>query len=399
LLKKIKTSSLVLGMHIHAFCGPWLHHPFWRSKFTLKGQKDIQKIQQSSIKEVIINIQKGCDVAPLKKTQQAKIALPTTSAEPTQPYIPMEQELSRAITIYAESKQAMQCIFDDVRMGKTVDVNTAKSIVDDISKSVMSNSGALISIVRLKNVDEYTYMHSVAICALMMAMAKTLGFQKEQIKEAGLAGLLHDVGKANIPAVLLNKPGPLTEEEHKLMKSHPKEGYKILKQQYSVSAAILDVCLHHHEKVDGSGYPSGLIGNQISQLTKIASICDVYDAITSDRAYKEGWNPADALKQMSQWTGHFDQVLFQTFVKLIGIYPIGTLVKLKTEKLGVVYEQNSQSLLKPRVKVFFCAKTHRYLNPEIYDLSDISITDSILGPEDPENWGISNTEQYWAVKQ
>ncbi|MDG0970295.1 MAG: HD-GYP domain-containing protein [Porticoccaceae bacterium] len=399
MLKKIKTSSLVPGMHIHAFCGPWLLHPFWRSKFTLKGQKEIKKIQQSSIKEVIINIQKGCDVAPLKKTQQTTKAQLKASIESSQPPMPMEQELSRAITIYAQSKQAMQCIFDDVRMGKTMDVNTAKSVVDDISKSVMSNSEALISIVRLKNVDEYTYMHSVAVCALMMAMAKALGWQKEQIKEAGLAGLLHDVGKANIPTGLLNKPGSLTEEENKLMRSHPEEGYKILKHQYSVSAAILDVCLHHHEKVDGSGYPSGLIGNQISQLTKIASICDVYDAITSDRAYKEGWNPADALKKMSQWTGHLDQVLFQTFVKLIGIYPIGALVKLKSEKLGVVYEQNSQSLLKPRVKVFFCVKTHRYLTPEIYDLSDKSIADSILGPEDPENWGISNTEQYWAVKQ
>lgn len=181
------------------------------------------------------------------------------------------------------------------------------------------------------------------------------------------------------------------------MRKHPERGHEILKTQYEVSDAILDVCLHHHERIDGQGYPHGLVGNQINELTKIASICDVYDAITSTRPYKSGWNPSKALKEMAQWEGQFDTKLFQTFVKMIGIYPVGSFVRLQSKKMGVVLEQNKHSLLTPRVKVFYSASSRSFINEEIIDLSVEDANDSIVGPENPADWNIYNIEKYWAV--
>ena len=206
-------------------------------------------------------------------------ALPEQDAQlleiPHQPdpeQIPFNQELSKAIKVYAQSKQAMRSMFDDVRMGRAVDVESAKTIVNQISESVMNNSGALISVVRLKKADEYTYMHSVAVSALMIALADAAGLNVDETKEAGLAGLLHDVGKAKIPSEITNKAGALTDEEYQLMKSHPEEGYKILQEHYSVSEPVVHVCLHHHEKIYGSGYLHGLVSEKIKKITKIASI-------------------------------------------------------------------------------------------------------------------------------
>ena len=383
-------------MFIHKFCAPWWQHPFWRSNFLITSTTQINKILNSGVEQVVIDTHKGADVShpsttkPMKQSQTSN-----TSDAPTE--VPMEQELDRAIEVYDQSKQAIRSMFDDIRMGKSVTVETASSMVSAISESVMSNSSALISIVRLKTADEYTYMHSVAVCALMIGLAKACDYDQEACKEVGLAGLLHDIGKMMIPSAIINKAGPLTEEEQRIMHKHPERGHEILKTQYEVSDAILDVCLHHHERIDGQGYPHGLVGNQINELTKIASICDVYDAITSTRPYKSGWNPSKALKEMAQWEGQFDTKLFQTFVKMIGIYPVGSFVRLQSKKMGVVLEQNKHSLLTPRVKVFYSASSRSFINEEIVDLSVEDANDSIVGPENPADWNIYNIEKYWAV--
>ena len=310
--------------------------------------------------------------------------------------VPIEVELKRALKVYSQSKNAIKSMFDDVRMGKALDIDSAKIMVSEISESVMANSTALISIARLKNANEYTYMHSVAVCALMIASAKELGLNQAQCREAGIAGLLHDIGKVSIPNAIINKTGSLTEQEIQLIRTHPEEGYNLLKEQYNISPGVLDVCLHHHEKIDGSGYPKGLKGDQISTLTKIAAVCDVYDAITSDRPYKAGWNPAEALRKMAQWEGHFEPRIFQLFVKVIGIYPIGSFVRLQSGKMGVVYQQNSQSLLNPQVNIFFCSKRKAQITLESIDLSDKKVIDKIISVENAKEWGIHDSNKYWA---
>lgn len=394
MLKKIRTSQLTLGMHLHKFCASWVMYPFWRSNFKLVLLKDIEKIQESGIDEVIIDTSKGADVLVVSHEISPVTLNPTKASDKIA--APIESELKRAITVYSQSKNAIRSMFDDVRMGKAVDFDSAETVVSEISASIMENSTALISLARLKDANEYTYMHSVSVCALMVATAKAVGLNEAQCKEAGVAGLLHDIGKMSIPNTIIDKTGPLTDQEFEIIRTHPQRGYSILKEQQEVTNGVLDVCLHHHEKIDGSGYPRGLKKEQISTLVRIASICDVYDAVTSDRPYKVGWKPAEALKKMAQWDGHFDNKIFQIFVKVIGIYPIGSFVKLENGKMGIVYKQNSISLLKPKVKLFFCSKRNIQIPLEDIDLSDNGRTEKIIGVEDPEKWGLYNTKQYWA---
>jgi hypothetical protein len=160
---------------------------------------------------------------------------------------------------------------------------------------------------------------------------------------------------------------------------------------------VLDVCLHHHEKTDGSGYPKGLSDSEISLFAKMGAVCDVYDAITSNRPYKAGWDPAESLRRMAEWAkGHFDTQVFQAFVKSLGIYPIGSLVRLSSGRLGVVVEQTGKSLTTPSVKVFFSTKSNLRIVPEIIDLSRAGVTEKIVGREDPEKWRFSDLNELWS---
>jgi putative nucleotidyltransferase with HDIG domain len=402
-LKKIKAKDLQLGMHLHELCGSWMEHPFWRSKFTLTDAEDIRRILESGITEVWIDVSKGLDI-PGDPTEAADnsatdILMKAEVAQRSQPPKPvsMSEELQRAAMICAKAKQAVVSMFQEVRMGKAVSAEAAGELVEEISSSVMRNPGALISLARLKTADDYTYMHSVAVCALMVSLARQLGLDEKDAREAGMAGLLHDLGKALMPMEVLNKPGKLTDDEFRIIKSHPVEGHRLLVEGKSASAVVLDVCLHHHEKVDGSGYPDRLTGDAISLFAKMGAVCDVYDAITSNRPYKAGWDPAESIRKMTEWSkGHFDGVVFQAFIKSIGIYPIGSLVKLGSGRLAVVMEQSDKSLLAPRVKVLFSTKSQTYIVPEVLDLSRPGTTEKIVGREDAAKWGIKNLDELWA---
>lgn len=402
MLKKIAVEHLALGMHIHEFCGSWMDHPFWRTKFVLEDPEDLRQIRACGIKEVWIDVQKGIDVAgPTKQEAEAQIdaalqqiAQPRDSAT----RVSMAEEVQRAAKICAKGKEAVVSMFQEVRMGKAIDHEAAGELVEEISNSVLRNPGALISLARLKTADDYTYMHSVAVCALMVALARQLDLDEKATREAGMAGLLHDLGKAVMPMEVLNKPGKLTDEEFRIIKSHPVEGHRILVEGDAVGAVPLDVCLHHHEKVDGSGYPKGLKNGEISLHAKMGAVCDVYDAITSNRPYKAGWDPAESIRKMTEWSkGHFDERVFQAFVKSIGIYPVGSLVRLASGRLGVVVEQSDKSLLAPRVKVFFSTKSQAYVPPEVIDLSRPGTAEKIVSREEAAKWGIKDLDRFWAA--
>ena len=283
-------------------------------------------------------------------------------------------------------------------MGSTVDAAGVSDLVEEISNSVARNTSALISLARLKTADDYTYMHSVAVCALMVALSRQLGLDAELTRELGMAGLLHDMGKALIPTEVLNKPGKLTDEEFAMIKRHPAEGHRLLVEGATVGDIPLDVVLHHHEKVDGSGYPERFKGDEISLYAKMGAVCDVYDAITSNRPYKAGWDPAESIRKMTEWcNGHFDARIFQAFVKSIGIYPVGSLVRMSSGRLGVVTEQSERSLLTPRIRVFFSSKSMTHVPPELIDLARPGITEKIVAREDPQTWGFKNLEQFWVA--
>lgn len=409
--KKIHVSQLRVGMYVENMLGSWMNHPFWRKSFKLDDIEDIRKIQASPVKEVIIDISKGLDVAPEIHARESGTEPTTDAAVVTPPPLPAvpplkpakkverisaDDERERATRVIAQSKKAVESMFHDVRMGKAVSEEAAMPLVEEISASVSRNEGALISLVRLKTQDDYTYMHSVAVCALMIALSKELGLGEHETREAGLAGLMHDIGKALIPNEVLNKPGALTNEEFDIVKKHPELGHQMLLEANISKEATLDVCLHHHEKIDGSGYPHKLSDTAISLLAKMGAVCDVYDAVTSNRPYKAGWEPGVSLQRMAQWQNHFDQRVFKAFVKSVGIYPIGSIIRLKSGRLAVVVDQSAKSLLTPIVKVFFSTKSMMRIPVEVIDLSKPSANDQILGHDDPVAWGINDVSQLWA---
>jgi HD-GYP domain-containing protein (c-di-GMP phosphodiesterase class II) len=405
MLKKISVEQLTVGMHLKEFCGSWMEHPFWRSGFVITDPKDLKTILASSIKEVWIDSSKGLDVpvgqsAVSESESEAQVETElrqAVSAQREVAPVSIDLEIQRAAKICYQSKQAVISMFQEARMGMAVDAGGAKQLVEEITDSVTRNPGALISLARLKTADDYTYMHSVAVCAMMVALAKQLGLDEGQTRSAGLAGLMHDLGKAAMPMDVLNKPGKLTDAEFAIIKTHPEEGYRLLQSGTDVDPMVLDVCLHHHEKTDGSGYPKGLKSEEISLFAKMGAVCDVYDAITSNRPYKSGWDPAESLRKMAEWAnGHFDGKVFQAFVKSLGIYPIGSLVRLSSGRLGVVLEQTTKSLTTPCVKVFFSTKSNMRIVPEVVDLSKPGCVEKIVGREDPAKWRFADLNELWS---
>ncbi|MFA6061721.1 MAG: HD-GYP domain-containing protein [Gallionella sp.] len=409
MLKRIHIEQLRLGMYIHELGGSWMENPFWRTSFLLDNPKDLKTALSTRIRELWIDTSRGLDVE-VDEAESASAVTEEVVAEEVENTLAqantpvkassrstLSQEAAVAVKICSSSKNAVSSMFKETRMGQALNAEDALPIVEEISNSVLRNPGALISLARLKDKDDYTYMHSVAVCALMVSLAKQLDLDDGQIRQAGMAGLLHDIGKMMIPEEILNKPGKLTEEEFIAVKSHPAEGYKMLLEGRGVSDVSLDVCLHHHEKIDGSGYPDGLTDQQISLFAKMSAVCDVYDAITSNRPYKDGWEPAESIRKMAEWSrGHFDQRIFQAFVRSIGIYPIGSLVRLESNRLAVVIEQSEKSLLTPVVKIFFSIKSNARIVHELMDLAKPACKDKILSFEEPAKWGIGDIQELWS---
>lgn len=403
MLKKIPVNCVRSGMYIHSLEGSWLSHPFWKGQFLLDKPEDLVRLRQSELEYVFIDTTKGVDVAESPAVPSAPPAPPSPSPAQT-PVAPVVatlahcsvgDELQRAVRLLDQSKEAITHLFNEARMGNAIKGDECLPLVLDISDSLARNGSALIGLARLKRADEYTYMHSVAVCALMISLGRQLGLDETAVREAGLAGLLHDVGKMLMPMSVLNKPSRLTDAEFAVMQSHPERGHALLVASGSIPASTLDVCLHHHERIDGSGYPYRLKGSEISLFARMAAVCDVYDAVTSNRSYKKAWNPAESLSRMAQWEGHFDKRVFHAFVRSVGIYPLGSLVRLESGRLGVVIDQHAEKLTEPLLRVFFSVKSNAQIRQFDLDLSDPLVGDRIVGREDPAQWGFSNLDDFW----
>jgi len=408
LLKRVPTSDLRVGMYVDEFCGSWMDHPFWRARFLIKTEQDLAKIVKSDVTEVWIDSSKGLD-APARAGASDRSATDTqinqrlqlaadpdgaASAARTVARGDLQDEFQRGAKLFRNSRTVVSNLFGEARLGRVASVETAHKVVDDIVASVERHPQALVGLARLKTADDYTFMHAMAASALMVALARALGHSTEEVREAGMAGLLHDVGKVTIPLAVLNKPDTLNEEEWQLMRAHAERGHEMLCGTADLSEGVLDAVLHHHEKMDGSGYPHRLPAAQITRLARMTAICDVYDAVTSHRAYKPGWEPTVAVRKMAEWQGHFDEALFQCFVRTVGIYPLGSLVRLKSQRLAVIVDHHPQHLLQPIVKVFFSLKSKMHIEPIVVNL-DKTQGDRIVACEDPATYGFRHISELW----
>jgi len=297
-IKRVRVEELRPGMYIHDLNCGWLQHGFLRQHFLLRHEGQIQKMLDQGMHELYIDTSRGEDVAgaPTKAEidqvldQQLRQSA-ATGAALVPARVSQKEESVAARRILGEATVMVDSLLQDVRLGKHVDTAKAGPLVKEINASVLRNPGALLSLCRIKEADTYTFQHSVSICALLVSFTHAMGMPPDLVHEAGLGGLLHDVGKMKIPNEILNKPGKLTEEEFTIMKSHAALSRDLLTGVPGISTLVIQIAGEHHERMGGGGYPAGLPGAEISQIGRMAAIADVYDALTSNRVYHKGMEP------------------------------------------------------------------------------------------------------------
>lgn len=393
MIKQIRTDQLKPGMYIHDLNCGWLDHPFISNAFHVRDQATVDKIVNLGIRELYIDTIRGADVWEARSQQEVNADLERRLQEiakkqPEKPVVTeLKDETARARRLHGEANKIVRHMMEDIRLGQQVQVDRVEPLVEGMVDSIFRNQDALLPLARLKRHDDYTFQHSVSVCALLVAFGRGMKLPREAIKEMAMGGLLHDVGKARIPDNILNKPAKLSDDEFSKMQSHVTQGVVLLQQADGVSEIAMRVAAEHHERFDGTGYPDKLAGERISVYGQMAAIVDVYDAISSERVYHKGMPPTQALKKLLEWSSHhFDPQLVQAFIRAIGIYPTGTLVQLESKRLGVVVEQNEGNLLEPVVRVFYHAGKLHYIPPETLNLAKTQ--DRIASFENYEKWKI-----------
>ena len=392
MIKLIPTEKLQPGMFIHDLNCGWMDHNFVRNRFAVKTEEIALKVRALSVKEIYIDTTRGLDIveAPSQQTQAHKVdealqALATDSA-PSMPRVSVQREVERAHKLHGDANRIVRDVMGDIRLGKQIQMEQVEPLVARIVDSIFRRADALMPLARLKEHDEYTFQHSVSVCVLMTAFARALELPREIIHEIAIGALLHDVGKAKVDDAILNKPAKLTDAEFAKMKNHVVQSKIILQGTPGISNIALDVAAQHHERFDGTGYPNKLKGDEISLYGQMGAIVDVYDAITSNRVYHKGMMPTDAMRKLLEWSKfHFKPELVAAFIRAVGIYPTGSLVRLESRRLAVVQAQNAEQMMQPVVKIVFHTRGY-YLPPETVDLRRSQ--DRIVGHEDFAIWNI-----------
>jgi len=387
MIKLIPVSKLRVGMYVHDLNRDWIEHNFLRNRFLIKNEKTLQQILALGEGEISIDTSRGADVEEIQDLPSPIKPLMTPRQEPVvvRP-ARLGEERRHAKKLHAEANRIVHSMMNDVRMGRQIAIEHVENVVGRIVDSIFRQQNALLPLAQLKDHDNYTFQHSVSVCALMTSFARALALSHEIIREIAIGALLHDVGKATIPDAILNKTNKLTDAEFEQMKTHVVQSKIILEATPGISPIAVSVAAQHHERFDGSGYPNKLKGEAIDRYGQMSAIVDVYDAITSNRCYHEGMPPTEALRRMLEWSKiHFNPELVQIFIRSIGIYPTGSLVRLESGRLAIVEEQHLDKLTEPTVKTIFHTRGY-YLKPELIDLRYSQ--DRITGYEDFGYWQI-----------
>jgi HD-GYP domain-containing protein (c-di-GMP phosphodiesterase class II) len=309
--KRIRVNQLRVGMYVEEVELSGQQEARRFNPFLISSANQVEKMMASHVMTVMIDVTKGVDIDP------------ATSAPQQIDRIAFDAKLLATFSA-KDIQQAKQCIEDtrphirhvlaDARINASFASGAASSAVERIMSAAFNNAGALIAVAKLKEKDELTFLHSLAVSALMITFGRSLGHEEDDVRQFGLGGLVHDLGKMALPAEILTKSGKLTAEEMDLVRAHPQRGYELVSQAAQVPQQVLEICRYHHERFDGSGYPGRLAGKQIPYAGRLAAICDVYEALTTIRPYKRAFSQAEAINMMMNSPGHFDRQLLSAFV-------------------------------------------------------------------------------------
>lgn len=273
---------------------------------------------------------------------------------------------------HTRNKHLTRSFMDEVRLGQAFDISALNHMVSDWAGDIVRSPDMLMWVSKIREKDNYTSDHCMNVAILAMVFGRSLGANLEEIKRLGISGLLHDIGKMRIPDSILNKEGKLSDEEYQIICQHPKLGREILLSDRTVPSAAIDACYNHHENLDGSGYPNKKKAAGISDVSRIITICDVYDAITSDRIYKKGQTSQAAMKILYNNRGQkFDAQLVEAFIKCIGTYPAGSIVELRSREVGIVISINYKNRHLPKIIIVRGANKRR-CTEKVVDLQVLS---------------------------
>ncbi|WP_027723370.1 HD-GYP domain-containing protein [Maridesulfovibrio zosterae] len=359
-IRSIKKRDVKPGMFVHGYgCGTF-HDPFVAVGRFVETYDDIAKYLPEETEQVEILTDKIFE-KKIKNDHSVRSAA-TAAAD-------LAEALPAARRIHEDALDYARKFIDDVRNGKEINIAEAEPIIGQVIESISTNESAAITLAFLKSYDEYTFTHCINVNLYSLLLGKALGLDSDELKDLGLAAMFHDVGKGRISNTLLNKPGKLTDSEFETMKGHSLQGLKVLSNIKGLSEDVLCGVFEHHERYDGKGYPQKIKGDEIHKFARIIAICDVYDALTSVRVYKQAMTPAKSLSLMFKWKGtDFDPEYFNIFIRIMGVYPPGSMVQLEDKRYAIVLETNEAFPLKPKVKILF---NHR-MQPIISECVDLA---------------------------
>jgi putative nucleotidyltransferase with HDIG domain len=344
----------------------------------VKSQKLIDIISSWGIKEVYIDTERGIDVAdsksPLEIRQKTdeKIHRIAKDSQAVLEQVPLVEEAAEAAIIRNEAVSLIQQSLQLASEGKPPEVGSTYDLASKMKDSIQRNRDALVLLTRIRSKDEYTLYHSISVSSLVLDMCNFKKIADGKALDLAVGALFHDIGKTLVPEAILNKPGSLTEEEMRQMKKHSEYSANLLRDAEGLPMEAYDISLHHHERYDGTGYPHGLEGDHISYGAQLTAVCDVFDAITSARCYREGLGTVAGLRKVYEMGGtHFAPKLANDFIRCIGVYPVGSCVKLQNGLIGVVIG-STESMLQPVVKVFYDKNKKKKVDPYELDLAKTS---------------------------
>jgi HD-GYP domain-containing protein (c-di-GMP phosphodiesterase class II) len=342
--KRMDVSELTAGMYIVELDRPWTESPFLFQGFLLENDDDLLLIQ-TLCKWVFVDVveeewneldEKGKS-APQKRTRYVEKQ-------------EMAQQLSAANRTYQATKLQIKRLLASAQLGQAFNLQEAQRAVKDCVERVVNNPNAILWLTRLKHQDEYTAEHSVNVCLLSIALGKQMDLAPYELENLGICGLMHDIGKMKVPTEILNKPGPLDPEEFAEMARHTLYAKQLLMGRSDIYPGAVDVAYSHHERLDGKGYPRGIDSTKLSLFTRIVTVADAYDAMTSDRCYKPGMSSLDAMRILNRNRGtQFDEELVRKFISMIGLYPPGYLLEMSNGEVGIILSADPGYQLKPKV--------------------------------------------------
>ncbi|BEU01856.1 phosphodiesterase [Agarivorans sp. OAG1] len=328
--------------------------------------KQVTVLKNKGVK--VVNVDWSRSVFAEQDSEQKSTEISSSSSKPKKRS--GESEKQAAKKLFNEAKSLQTKYFKQLQQGEPIDIEPMEKAAEGLIDSLENQSNAMLCLAKIRAKDKYLMEHSLNVGMLLAYFGRSLGMNRTKQKQLLMGGMLHDIGKINTPDEILHKPGRLTDDEFVIMREHVVHSHNILKEQEGISKIMLEIASNHHERLDGLGYPNQLKGDELSAYTRMANIVDCYDALTADRVYKSGMPPTAAFRILLSGVGtQFDKALVEKFIRCMGVYPVGTLVKLKSGKLGVVVERNELKPLQPVIKQVFNTLTNTHTEVKLIDLS------------------------------